>query len=55
MEKTPEYQTIRIWVRTVDLLRIIAAMQKESMIAILDRLVKVEWERVKQEERDKDI
>ncbi len=50
MEKQDAYTTIRIWVTTLKLLRLIAAMKGERMVAILDRLVRQEYERVQAEE-----
>lgn len=49
MEQEP-YTTIRIWTKTLKLLRLIAAMKGERMVAILDRLVRQEYERVQAEE-----
>jgi hypothetical protein len=43
---TSEYTTIRIWKTTLRLLRRIAAMREESMVAVLDSLVKQEYERI---------
>jgi hypothetical protein len=49
MEKET-YTTIRIWTSTLKMLRLIAAMKGERMVAILDRLVRQEFERVQSEE-----
>jgi len=39
-------QTIKIWKSTLKKLRMIYALTGESMVSILDRLVRVELERV---------
>ena len=39
MKTAPEYQTIRIWTRTLRMLRLIAALTNERMVQVLDRLV----------------
>lgn len=49
MEEKQEHQTIRIWVKTVRRLKKIAAILNESMVSILDRLVKAEWDKVKKD------
>jgi len=51
MNDTEPRQTIRIWVKTHRLLRILAAHTGESMVAALHRLVQAEYERVMAHER----
>jgi hypothetical protein len=46
MNNTEPRQTIRIWVKTHRLLRILAAYTGESMVAAVHRLVQAEYERV---------
>lgn len=46
MNTSPEYQTIRIWTRTLRTLRLVAALTGERMIQVLDRLVTAELRRV---------
>ncbi|HEY7340383.1 MAG TPA: hypothetical protein VH591_05850 [Ktedonobacterales bacterium] len=54
MYTPPEYQTIRIWTRTLRALRLVAALTGERMVQVLDRLVADELQRVQaQEEREK--
>jgi hypothetical protein len=43
------YTTIRIWKKTLKLLRLIAAMKEESMVAILDQIIRQEYERMQSE------
>ena len=43
----PEYQTIRIWKKTLRALRLIAALTGERMVGVLDRLVAEELKHVK--------
>lgn len=50
MDKEP-HQTMRIWVKTHHLLRLIAAHTNERMIAVMHRLVQAEYERVKAQEQ----
>lgn len=42
-----EFTTMRIWKATRKMIRILAANNEESMISLVDRLVKEELERVK--------
>ena len=49
----PEYQTIRIWTRTLRALRLVAALTGERMVQVLDRLVADELQRVQEREREK--
>ncbi len=51
MSTSPEYQTIRIWTRTLRALRLIAALTGERMVQVLDRLVAEELRRVQEKER----
>jgi hypothetical protein len=46
----PDYQTIRIWTRTLRALRLIAALTGERMVQIMDRLVRDELKRVRERE-----
>lgn len=48
--ESEEYSTIRIWTKTLKLLRITAALKEEKMVATLDRLVHQEYERVQKEQ-----
>lgn len=43
---TETYKATRIWSRTLQVLRFIHAITGESMVSILDRLAKQEFERV---------
>lgn len=54
MANKPEHQTIKVWVSTLRNLRQIYALTGEQMVKILDRVVKQELERVKQEQEKKD-
>ena len=47
---TYTYQTIKIWKSTLKKLRMIHAFTAESMVAIVDRLVRIELERVEREQ-----
>ncbi len=47
------YTTIRVWIKTLKVLRLIAAIKGERMVAILDRLVSQEYEQVQIEESKK--
>ncbi|HEX9412544.1 MAG TPA: hypothetical protein VF916_03495 [Ktedonobacterales bacterium] len=51
MSTPPDYQTIRIWTRTVRALRLIAALTGERMVQVLDRLVAEELRRVRDQEK----
>lgn len=54
MRTPPEYQTIRIWTRTLRALRLVAALTGERMVQVLDRLVADELRRVQEhQEREK--
>jgi len=46
---TPDYQTIRIWTRTLKKLRLVAALRGERMVQVLDRIVQQELARVQHE------
>jgi hypothetical protein len=46
---TPDYQTIRIWTRTLKKLRLAAALRGERMVQVLDRIVQQELARVQHE------
>ena len=49
MESTPDYQTMRVWTRTLKQLRLVAALTGERMVAVMDRLVSDELKRVEHE------
>ncbi len=49
MENTPDYQTMRVWTRTLKKLRLVAALRGERMVAVMDRLVTDELKRVEHE------
>jgi hypothetical protein len=51
METPPDYQTIRIWTRTLRALRLLAALTGERMVQVLDRLVSEELRRVQEREK----
>jgi hypothetical protein len=51
MNTPPDYQTIRIWTRTLRSLRLIAALTGERMVQVLDRLITEELRRVQQREK----
>ena len=51
MSTPPEYQTIRIWTRTLRALRLVAALTGERMVQVLDRLVADELRRVREREK----
>ena len=51
MSTPPDYQTIRIWTRTVRALRLIVALTGERMVQVLDRLVAEELRRVRDQEK----
>jgi hypothetical protein len=55
MSTPPEYQTIRIWTRTLPALRLIAALTGERMVQVLDRLVAEELRRIQEQERRNDV
>ncbi len=55
MSTPPDYQTIRIWTRTLRALRLIAALTGERMVQVLDRLVAKELQRVQEQERREDV
>jgi hypothetical protein len=46
-QNAPEYQTTRIWKATHRRLRIVAAHTGESMVEVLDRLVRQEAQRLR--------
>jgi hypothetical protein len=43
--------TFKIWPSTHRLLRLVAALTGESMVKVIDRLVRAEYERLKAEDR----
>ncbi|HEV2458393.1 MAG TPA: hypothetical protein VGS80_08505 [Ktedonobacterales bacterium] len=51
MGTPPDYQTIRIWTRTLRALRLVAALTGERMVQVLDRLVAEEVRRVHDREK----
>ncbi len=51
MDTPPDYQTIRIWTRTLRALRLVAALTGERMVQVLDRLVADELRRVREGEQ----
>ena len=51
MRTPPDYQTIRIWTRTLRSLRLVAALTGERMVQVLDRLVAEELRRVQDREK----
>jgi hypothetical protein len=44
-----EYKTTRIWVESLQNLKRAAAETGESIVALIDRLARAEWERIKSE------
>ena len=50
MESMPDYQTMRVWTRTLKKLRLVAALTGERMVAVMDRLVSDELKREEQEQ-----
>lgn len=50
MSTSPDYQTIRIWTRTLRALRLVAALTGERMVQVLDRLIADELQRVRERE-----
>jgi hypothetical protein len=48
---TPDYQTTRIWTRTLKKLRLIAAFTGERMVQVLDRLAEAELDRLRRGEQ----
>ena len=52
MNSTPDYQTIRIWTRTLRMLRLVAALTGERMVQVLDRLITEELRRVQEREQE---
>ena len=56
MHTPPDYQTIRIWTRTLRALRLVAALTGERMVQVLDRLVADELRRVREQDvREQDV
>ena len=64
MSRPPEYQTIRIWMRTLRALRLVAALTGERLVAaltgermvqVLDRPVAKELKRIQEQERREDV
>jgi hypothetical protein len=51
MNTPPDYQTIRIWTRTLRSLRLVAALTGERMVQVLDRLITEELRRVQEREK----
>ncbi|HEV2238881.1 MAG TPA: hypothetical protein VGR57_19640 [Ktedonobacterales bacterium] len=51
MNTSPDYQTIRIWTRTLRSLRLVAALTGERMVQVLDRIVADELRRVQEREK----
>jgi hypothetical protein len=51
MNTPPEYQTIRVWTRTLRSLRLIAALTGERMVQVLDRLITEELRRIQEQEK----
>jgi hypothetical protein len=51
MSTPPEYQTIRIWTRTLRALRLVAARTGDRMVQVLDRLIAEEVRRVQEREQ----
>ena len=45
IESTPDYQTMRVWTRTLKKLRLVVALTGERMVAVMDRLVSEELQR----------
>lgn len=43
---TQDYTTMRIWTRTLQTLRLIAAARSLPMVDVLDELVNAEWRRL---------
>jgi len=52
MEK-PEYQNMKVWLPTLQNLRLIHALTGEQMVKTVDRLVKQELERIQKEKQEK--
>lgn len=50
MDKEP-YQTMRVWVKTHKLLRLIAAHTDESMVEVIQRLAEQEYKRIQDEQQ----
>lgn len=46
------YETIKIWKTTLKNLRLLHALLGESIVAIVDRLVRLELERIQAEQRN---
>jgi hypothetical protein len=55
MSAPPDYQTIRIWTRTLRVVRLVAALTGERMVKVLDRLVAEELRRKHEQERRRDV
>jgi|tagenome__1003787_1003787.scaffolds.fasta_scaffold8425440_1 hypothetical protein len=49
-KKAFEHQTIRIWVKTQQRLKLLSALTHESMVETLDRLVEQELQKVQGKE-----
>ena len=43
-----KYTTMKVWTKTLVLIRILSALAGETMVAYLDRLVKQEYEHLKE-------
>jgi hypothetical protein len=51
-QKTDEYTSTRIWAKTRQRLKIIAALTNSSVVEVIDRLSKQELERLQKREHD---
>ena len=51
-EKTDEYTSTRIWLKTRQRLKIIAALTNSSVVEVIDRLSKQELERLQKGGKD---
>ena len=45
--KTNDYTTMKLWAATKKRIRLIAAMTGESLVALIDRLVESEHDKIK--------
>jgi hypothetical protein len=52
MESNEDYRTTRIWKKTLGTLRLVAAMQGSSIVAVMDRLANQELDRLRREEKE---
>jgi hypothetical protein len=53
-KKTDEYQTTRIWKKTLQRLKLIAVLTHSSMVEVIDRLAEQELERIQKGEKQHD-